>query len=139
MFESMIIRGSEEKTTKVKVRTGNKGLDIEQNSLVKVKCRDIAHQLQSIDHFIFLYENEGKYYLPPRKLITWHYVRQILSGEKLFIKVDQIRSMYTLPKSRGLCVNDLFKDAMKDIELMKFFPDIPENSSVPRNYFLTVL
>lgn len=136
-YEAKPQHGSEEKKTKQKIKLGKNAFE-EEKSLTKMKSKEVAEQIKSIDHFIFLYENEGKYFLPPRKLITWHYVRQILSGQKHLLKFEQLKSLYTLPKFRGLSVNSLFIEMNEDTEFNKFFPDIPANTNVPREYFLQV-
>ena len=46
--------------------------------IVKMRAKDIAAQIQSIEHFMFLFGTEGKYFLPPKSVITWAYVKQVL-------------------------------------------------------------
>jgi len=51
-----------------------------------VKAKEIARKIKSFDHFIYVWGQKGQYYLPPKNVITWHYVSQILAQEKNFLK-----------------------------------------------------
>lgn len=103
-----------------------------------VRSKEIAARIRSIDHFVFLFGNEGRYYMPPTSLITWHFVRQVISGEKQLLKQDRINGNFTVPKSRGFHVGTAFQEMSDDQEFMSFFPDATPKSNVPREYFLTV-
>ena len=103
-----------------------------------VKSKLIAEKLKSIDHFVYLYSKEGKYYLPPRKLITWSYIRQVLCGEKLLLKFERIGSQYPLPKAKGFNIGEFFQQMNSDTGFMVYFPDLSIKANVPRDYFLNV-
>jgi hypothetical protein len=98
----------------------------------------IAQKLQSIDHFIYLYATEGKYFLPPRCLITWEFIRKVITGDKLLFKFNKISPQNYLPRAKGLSVNNLFEEMRNDTDFLRYFPDIPKGTSVPRDYFMTV-
>lgn len=103
------------------------------------KSKEIANKIPSVEHFMYLYSTEGQYYLPPKQMLTWSYIKQILIGEKLLIKFDSIQGQMILPKARGVRVADLFEKLENDLELMKYFPDMSPDRVIPREYFFTVM
>ena len=123
----------------------NRGKPLEKASgkkndinLLTIKTKEIADQLKSIDHFLYLYTVEGKFFLPPKYLISWEYVKKILTGEKKLLKQSQIEVFINLPKARGFNIINIFREMEDDEEFNRYFPDLKKSSSIPREYFLTV-
>ena len=102
------------------------------------KTKNVAAKLRSIEHFMFLYGNEAGYFLPPRELITWSYIRQVLTGVKILLKFERLGTNFQFPKSRGFRVKTAFEEMSSDKDFMRYFPDIPPKTNIPREYFLTV-
>jgi hypothetical protein len=108
------------------------------SSQLTMKTKEFALKIQSIDHFVHMYGTEGKYFLPPRDYITWEYVKQIATGEKVLLKFDRIECQSQVPKARGLRVRDIFSSLTADSEFLRYFPNMTQDSTIPRKYFLTV-
>ena len=73
-----------------------------------------------------------------QKHITWEYVRQVLSGEKLLLKFNRIESQFQLPRAKGFYVKNIHAGMTEDLDFMRYFPDFPQDAHIPRDYFLTV-
>lgn len=103
-----------------------------------VKAKDIARTIKSFEHFIFIWGHKAGYYLPPKTVLTWHYVSQILAHEKRLLRTDQVGHVLQVPKVRGSVVNDMYQ-SIKDIDgLHRYFPDFTSTQNVPRDYFFNV-
>ena len=115
-----------------------KSIDQPKSALNKYRTRDIVKKIKSLQHFVYLYTEKGKFYLPPINYLTWEYVGEILSGQKKLLKAYQINSNFKMPKSKGMSVNGLFDELKTDQEFMMYFPKITEKMNVPREYFFNV-
>ena len=103
-----------------------------------VRAKDIARKVKSFDHFIYIWGSKGKYYLPPKSVLTWHYISQILAKEKRLLKLEQVGYQIEIPKVKGTLVNDMFHEVKDHNGLHYYFPDLSENQNVPRDYFFNV-
>ena len=103
-----------------------------------IKAKEIARKLKSIDHFVFVWGQKGKYYLPPKSVITWHYVSQILCREKRLLKISDVGHTMEVPKVRGAVVNELFQQIKHINNMDLYFPDFTDCQNVPRDYFFNV-
>lgn len=115
------------------------GSIIPEETKIIVKTSQIAAKIRSVDHFVYLYATERKYFLPPKKFITWEYIRQILSGEKVLLKFRRIEQQFQLPRTKGFYVRSVFQQLANDSEFMLYFPDFSKDAHVPRDYFITVV
>ena len=105
---------------------------------IKVFIKQVARQLKSFDHFIFIWRNIANFYLLPKHTLTWHFISQIFAGEKKLLKFDVIGYCVEMPKVRGIRIKHI-QDQLKDINYSKnYFPDFPETDNIPRNYFFNV-
>ena len=104
-----------------------------------IKAKDIARKLKSFDHFIYVWGEKGRYYLPPKNTLTWHYISQILAKEKRLLKLDEVGHQIEVPKVRGKVVNEMFDEVKHVNGLHFYFPDFSESHSVPRDYFFNVI
>ena len=103
-----------------------------------MKAKEIARKIRSFDHFIYLWGEKAKYYLPPKRFITWHYISQVLSCEKRLLKLDQVGHVAEIPKLKGNLLKDMWDRCKDTNELNTFFPDIHDSQQVPRDYFFNV-
>jgi len=103
-----------------------------------VKAKEIARKIKSFDHFIYVWGQKGQYYLPPKNVITWHYVSQILAQEKKLLKMEEVGSSLEVPKVRGTVVNEMFRKVKMENGLHLYFPDFTDTQNVPRDYFFNV-
>ena len=104
----------------------------------KLKTRDIARKISSFDHFIYLWGDKAKYYLPPKRCLSWHYISQILSREKRLLKLDQVGHVLEVPKVRGKVVRDMWNKCKETNGLSLYFPDVHVTQFIPRDYFFNV-
>jgi hypothetical protein len=104
----------------------------------RVKAKEIARKLKSFDHFVYVWGEKGHYYIPPKSVLTWHYISQILAQEKRLLKLEEVGHMLEVPKVRGSVVNDMFDRVKDDNGLHFYFPDFTESQNVPRDYFFNV-
>ena len=124
---------SKQKSTPMQIE---KAENSEKKRLVKAK--DIARTIKSFDHFVYIWGSKGKYYLPPKSVLTWHYISQVLAKEKRLLKLEQVGHQIEIPKVKGTLVNDMFHEIKHENGLHFYFPDLTENQNVPRNYFFNV-
>lgn len=128
----------ESKPTKRKVKDieVERGTNIPKNKLVKAK--DIARKIKSFDHFLYVWGHKGGYYMPPKTILTWHYISQILAREKRLLKMEEVGYALKIPKVRGSMVNDMYHQIKNEKGLHMYFPDLTETQNVPRDYFFNV-
>ena len=67
--------------------------------------KDVIRKLKKFNHFLYVWGTKGGFYLPPRSALTWHYVSQVLGGEKSLLRVEDVGRLQELPKAKGLQVN----------------------------------
>lgn len=120
------------------------GMNVEEpqsgpRSEVVLRAGDVARKLRSFDHFIYLYGQKAGYYLPPKHALTWSFVAQILAGEKMLLKASDVGPILSLPKSRGILIQDLWQMYREVKGLHRFFPDMSKESRIPRDYFFNVV
>lgn len=101
-------------------------------------AKDIARKIKSFEHFIYLWGHKNNYYLPPKHVLTWRFVSQVLTGEKKLLKNSDVGRSIDIPKMRGIRVNQLFESLKSVNEFHSFFPDMAKTDSIPRNYFFDV-
>lgn len=100
---------------------------------------DIARKIRSFDHFLFIWGERGGYYMPPKSVLTWKYIAQILSKEKKLLKASEVGAIVELPKAKGLLVESLFTELKNEKEFGKYFPDDAERRAIPRTYFFNLV
>ena len=124
------------------VKATPKQMDVEKSNsggkVLTMRAKDIARKLKSFDHFVYVWGERGRYYLPPKSCITWHYISQILSKEKRLLKLDSVGHQIDIPKVRGSVVNDMFHQVKRSNNLAQYFPDFTDTQNIPRNYFFNV-
>lgn len=79
------------------------------------------------------------YFLPPKRFITWPFIRQVLEGSKKLIKQRDVRINIIPPKIRDLTVKSIWAFLKNDPELMKFFPDACVETDPPREFFFSIV
>jgi hypothetical protein len=104
----------------------------------KVKAKEVARKIKSFDHFIYLWGEKARYYPPPKRCFTWHYISQLLAGEKKLLKIEDVGNPLELPKCKGIFVDELWIKYKENNGLSLYFPDMTENHQVPRTYFFNV-
>lgn len=105
---------------------------------VLIKAKDVARKIRSFDHFIYVWSQKGKYYVPPKNYLTWHFIAQVLSKEKRLLRLEQVGPEVDIPKVHGTWVNEMYHDNKATNSLSLYFPDISDVQNVPRKYFFNV-
>lgn len=98
---------------------------------------DLNSVVQSKDHLLSILAVRGKYYLPPPQFCTWKFLRQVLSGTKELLKIDEIDCIYKPPRLQEIPVARLFNQIRNNPQLMRFFPET--NRPMDKAYFFTVI
>lgn len=119
-------------------------LDIEESNSTPLpqtltfRTGEIAGRLLSIDHAMYFFSQKCGFYLPPRHVMSWHFISQLLAGEKMLIKATEVGSIAQIPRAKGVMIED-FWDEFKDSNKMHMFlPDFTPGMRVPREYFFNV-
>jgi hypothetical protein len=135
----------EESKSITPTRKGKRGATIEKNAQFLeeptkrwLRTSAITNKIKSVDHFIYLFANEGKYFLPPRRIITWEYIKQVLTGQKKLLKFNQLDSQVCLPRAKGLSIKNIYDQMQNDFGFLLYFPNIPKGTPIPRDFFLMV-
>jgi len=120
----------------------NKGMALDEVTEMPkpktMKAKDVARKIKSFDHFIHVWGDKAKYYLPPKRCLTWHYISQILCKEKRLLKLEQVGHEVEIPKVKGEVLQNMWEKT-KDVNSMYlYFPDIHKSINIPRQYFFNV-
>lgn len=109
-----------------------------RTNLLTFKTGEIAQRLLSIDHAMFFFSQKCGFYLPPSHVISWHFVSQLLAGEKILLKASDVGAITRLPRAKGVMVEDLWDQYKGVNNLQMFLPDFTPGMRVPREYFFNV-
>lgn len=104
----------------------------------RIRASEVARKVKSFDHFLHIWGTKGGYYMPPKSALTWHYVSQILAGEKLLLRLQSVGHVQEVPKAKGLLVGAFWDECKLINDLHLYFPDITPQSHVTRTYFYNV-
>ena len=78
-------------------------------------------------------------YLPPKSQCELGYLQDLLTGAKLYLKVDQVR-VITAPKYQELSIRNLYNAVEDDKELLKYLPNPNKvHSKISKQFLWTVL
>lgn len=72
--------------------------------------------------------------LPPDRLITWEYIRDIIAGRKKLLRTEDIVSEYVPPKLKEYSTADIWERIQADPRLVSYFP--PCRGKVPPKRYL---
>ena len=103
-----------------------------------MKAGDVARKLKSFEHFIYLYGQKAGYYLPPKHVLSWTYIAQILAEEKILLRSVDVGSILVLPKCRGMMIDEVWSKYKDSNQLHRYFPNFSDASRIPRDYFFNV-
>lgn len=109
--------------------------DTGKDNLIKIASKQVAKRIRTFDHFIFLWGHQSNYYVPPKHVLTWHFISQVLSGEKLLLRNDQIGTAINMPKMKGVRIREIWDHLKNKNDLKSYFPDFPATDCIPRDYF----
>ncbi len=87
---------------------------------------------------MYVWGHKGGYYMPPKSVLSWHYISQIMAREKRLLKAEQVGHSLDIPKIRGTVVNEMYHSIKTEAGLSLYFPDLTDTQNVPRDYFFNV-
>ena len=94
-------------------------------------CKSNIHFLNNIIY--------RQYFLPPNEMITYGWVKQVLSGQKQWLKNNQVVHC-SPPRYDEISVANLYDQCLKLQYMAAFFPDTyPKGRSCNRDYFFSIL
>lgn len=106
--------------------------------IFRVPTKEIARKIKSFDHFVFLWGHKANYYLPPTHSLTWHFISQVLSGEKQLLKNEVVGMSIEMPKVRGYRIKDIYNTFANECSIKNYLPDFGQTDCIPRTYFFNV-
>lgn len=126
--------------SKLSVRklTPDREENMPKNDLPTLKAFEVARKIKSFDHFAYVWGERGRFFLPPRRCLSWGYISQVLSGQKRLLKVSDVGRPVEIPKAKGILIRKLFEECRGVENFGDYFPDGAERRSIPRSYFYTV-
>ena len=78
-------------------------------------------------------------YLPPKGMINKDHLKQVLSNQKKFLKLSEVKFI-NVPKYPELALSRMYPHFQQDPETMQYFPDkIAANHLPDRDYFWNVI
>ena len=83
---------------------------------------DLSVKFKSKIELYNLLTREGDIYLPPNQDSTQKFLREIMLGDKLYIKCSDV-NVVKVPQYKGLHVKDLLNFAASKINIKKYLPD----------------
>lgn len=80
------------------------------------------------------------YLLPPKKMCSLIFLREVFKGEKSLLKIEQAKQIPKIPRIAEINIKKLWDEIKKDQALFRYFPNVNAiKGNVPdRNYFFTV-
>ena len=83
---------------------------------------DLASKFRAKSDLINILSREGNVYLSPKRDVTQNYLRDLLRGEKLYVKTNKV-VVVNVPQYKGLRVRDLLRFARSKLDIDKYLPD----------------
>ena len=83
---------------------------------------DLSVKFKSKIELYNLLTREGDIYLPPKQDSTQKFLREIMLGDKLYIKCSDV-IVVKVPQYKGLHVKDILNFAASKINIKKYLPD----------------
>ena len=99
---------------------------------------DLASKFRAKSELINILSREGNVYLPPKRDITQNYLRDLLRGEKLYVKTNKV-VVLNVPQYEGLRVRDLLRFARSKLDIDKYLPDYEYHKEPNREWFCNLL
>ena len=82
---------------------------------------DLAVKWKSKIELFNVLTREGDIYLPPKQDATQKYLRDVLLGNKLYVKWSKV-IVTKVPQYSGLRVKDIIKFAETEVDIHRFLP-----------------
>ena len=85
-----------------------------------------------------LLAREGKIYLPPKQDANQNYLRDIMQGNKFYLRCDQV-TVIKVPQYKGLRVIDIIQFASSQLDINKFLPKYSYQKEPNREWLWNVV
>ena len=95
---------------------------------------DLSVKCKSKTELNNLLARERKIYLPSKQDASQSYFRDILQGNKFYLKSDEV-TVVKVPQYKGLRVNDIIKFTSSNLDITKFLPKYSYQKSLIENGF----
>lgn len=80
-----------------------------------------------------------KLYMIPYNAFTYEFGRQILSGEKLALTVEEVYPVFKPIQDQEIKTSYLLEIALKHQEISKYIPKLPKNTNPDRIWICTII
>jgi hypothetical protein len=101
-------------------------------------AKEVARKIKSFEHFMYVWGEKARYYLPPKSALSWGYIAKILSGEKRLLKLDLVGYQIDLPRAKGFHVRTVWERCKGVNGIGKCLPEVSDAKHIPRKYFYNV-
>ena len=100
---------------------------------------DFQNLVKNKENLIIALEESG-YYLPPKSVITFQFLKNVISGKKKLLLRKDLKDISRIPHFPELHMPSLWIDLKKDLNIQKYFPEtfILNNRTPPRSFILKV-
>ena len=99
---------------------------------------DLAAKCRSKSEVYHILATEGGVYLPPMQDATQKYLRDILRGNKLYVKCKDVKIVH-VPHYKGLRVKEILNYAKSKVHILKYMPDYEYNKDPNRTWLWNVV
>ena len=81
-----------------------------------------------------------EYYLPPERMCTMHFLKQVLSGNKKLLKANQVKGIPRIPRIPEINARNIWLELKAEPQIAIHFPDtyITQNRVPDRSYMFNV-
>lgn len=95
--------------------------------------------LKNKDNLILKLGCSGRFLVPPKSIISYKFLAQVLRGEKQLLRLQEVKLSICPPRVKGLSVRELWPELSQNPHFRSFFPDMNENRFPPRRFFFQIL
>ena len=104
----------------------------------KITVSDLAAKFKSKAELYNILKREGEIYLPPKQDSTQKFLREVMSGRKLYIKWKKV-AVIRVPHYKGLQVRDLLRFASSKVNIEDYLPDYQYKKEPNRKWLWNVI
>ena len=105
---------------------------------IDFNVNDLAAKCRSKSELYNIISREGQIYLCPTQDATQHFLRQILIGDKKYLKCEQIK-VIKVPHYKGLRISDILDFAAAHTDILNYLPEYDYNKEPSREWICNVI
>ena len=99
---------------------------------------DLAAKCRSKSEIYRILATEGGVYLPPMQDATQKYLRDVLRGNKLYVKCKDVKIVH-VPHYKGLRVKEILNYAKSKVHILNYMPHYKYNKDLNRTWLWNVV